>query len=62
MIGYRIVKILLEHGADANLEDHFGFCPLHESVSFGHLQVVDEMLTFGEVDINKKIGCFPGKI
>jgi ankyrin repeat protein len=37
----KLVSILLDHGADAELQDDFGYKAIHEAASFGHVQVDD---------------------
>jgi ankyrin repeat protein len=32
--------LLIEHGADVNAKDRFGFAPLHDSDSKGYIEIV----------------------
>lgn len=43
------MKVLLEHGADANIEDSFGFRPIHDAALFGYIECLKELLTNGAV-------------
>ena len=48
---FKIVKLLLEHKADANFENLNGKPPLQFAVSQGHLKIIEELLKHGaEVD------------
>lgn len=64
-----VVKLLLGFGA-SNLQDQFGFYPLHEACSFGHLEVwqldssnsrekIVKLLAFHGVDLNGRTMSFP---
>ena len=48
----RVVKHLVENGADVNMRDHHGFTPLHLSVRGGHLDIAAYLLEEGEADVN----------
>ena len=46
-----IAELLLEHGADVNAEDRFGFRPLHWAAHYGHKDVAELLLANG-ADMN----------
>ena len=48
----RVVKHLVENGADVNMQDHHGFTPLHLSVRGGHLDIAAYLIEEGEADVN----------
>lgn len=49
----RIVKLLLERGADTNVENDIGETPLNLAVQRNHHEVLNDLLSFG-TDINYK--------
>ncbi|KAF2971446.1 hypothetical protein GQX73_g2087 [Xylaria multiplex] len=49
----RILKALLDNGADINVVDGNGWTPLHYSIEQESLFMVDEILATNKVDVNK---------
>jgi len=49
-----VVRLLLEHGADMNVQDDDGWTPLHRASFFGALEVVRVLLEHG-ADVEVKI-------
>ena len=48
--GYdRMVKILLQNGANPNLAGNKGFTPIHYAAKFSHLKIVKTLLSYGAV-------------
>ena len=43
----RIVRLLLEHGADPNARDRNGRTPLHYAAIYGHYEIVKLLTDFG---------------
>jgi ankyrin repeat protein len=41
------VKLLLEHGADPNIQDRYGWTSLHEAAIRGFVNVVKLLLEYG---------------
>ncbi|PRP83032.1 hypothetical protein PROFUN_09887 [Planoprotostelium fungivorum] len=54
-----LLKLLLESGASVSVADRFGFLPLHEAVSFDHLDCVDLILTVTGADIDATVTVYP---
>ena len=50
---YRMAKMLLSHGAQANLPDVSGNTPLHTATIYGHMELVKLLLQHG-ADVYKK--------
>ena len=48
----RVVKRLIEEGADVNLRDQHGYTPLYLSVRVGHLDIVAYLIEIGGADVN----------
>ena len=46
------VRLLLEHGANANMYSHRGSCPIHEAVNARNLDVLQVLLENDEMDVN----------
>jgi len=47
----KVVKCLLEHGADIQAKDKGGLVPLHNSCSYGHYEVAELLIKYG-ADVN----------
>ena len=48
----RVVKRLVEKGADVNVQDHHGFTPLYLSVRTGNLDIAAYLVEEGGADVN----------
>ena len=44
---YALVKDLIAKKYSVNVEDHFGWTPLHEAVNFGHVEICELLLDAG---------------
>lgn len=49
----KIVKFLLNRGADINIQDDMGFTALHFAVNAGNLEIIDLLLSYGAA-VNSK--------
>lgn len=56
-----IAKLLLENGAQVNVQDKFGNTPLHRAASQGHLDIIRLLLSQKgvRVDMNDQEGNTP---
>ena len=43
----RVVKLLLQHGADVSAKDKGGLVPLHNACSYGHFEVTELLIQHG---------------
>jgi hypothetical protein len=53
----KIVMLLLSRGAKANACDNHGMTPLMHAASGGHVEVVDELLFAGSLDVDQAAFC-----
>jgi len=61
--GVEIVKMLLEHGADANAKQERGFVPLHDAAANGNAELVQLLVEHGaRVDARSGDGKTPGEM
>lgn len=44
---YKMVRLLLDHGADLNAQDSYGTTPLHRAVAGGGARMVELLLSYG---------------
>jgi ankyrin repeat protein len=58
-----IVKMLLEHGADANAKQERGFAPLHDAAANGNLALAQLLVKHGaRADVRADDGKTPGEM
>jgi ankyrin repeat protein len=58
-----VVKLLLEHGADANAKQERGFVPLHDAAANGNLALVQLLVSHGaRIDSRSEDGQTPGEM
>jgi len=58
-----IIHYLIEHGADINKTDRYGYTPLHDAVNSGHIDTVELLLGYGaRTDIINMFGSTPASL
>ncbi|XP_045333808.1 serine/threonine-protein kinase TNNI3K isoform X4 [Leopardus geoffroyi] len=57
---YKVADVLLQHGANVNVQDAVFFTPLHIAAYYGHEQVTRLLLKFGaDVNVSGEVGDRP---